>query len=354
MTITDESYVSVLRWKGAEKRAVKALSPDIKRTVVPVIEFVPKDFWETAEQAAVNTVGKEIAENWGWRNPVIIDPHLLGDDLAARNIEFVLSALKRYNVPCAIVTDVSRTEEYQQAVERSLSRINSLELCFRISVIHLRATGLDSPVRELLARFSSAARDVHMILDFGLISDEGANFAPTWNSLPMARDWKSLTTLAGSFPKDLSHLAPNGEHWLPRGEWESWCSLNERSSLPTAFGDYTIQHPFFEEREGKGYNFSPSIRYTCPDGWLIFRGEGVKNDDGVGYEQWLGEAALLSEKNEFCGGSFSWGDTFIHDKSKEPLNPGSIKDWLAATVNHHMTLVTRQIRAVKAPAKLRG
>jgi hypothetical protein len=54
MTITDETYLSVLRWKGAEKRAVKALSSDIKRTVVPIIEFVPKDFGGTAEQAAVN------------------------------------------------------------------------------------------------------------------------------------------------------------------------------------------------------------------------------------------------------------------------------------------------------------
>src|SRR5438477_5506069 len=113
MKITDRTYVSVLRWKGAEKTAARTLSSNIKRAIVPIIEFVPKDFWGTSEHAAINIVGKEVAENWGWRNPVIIDPHLLGDRTAAQNIQVVLSALARYNVPCGIVTDVSRAEEYQ-------------------------------------------------------------------------------------------------------------------------------------------------------------------------------------------------------------------------------------------------
>jgi hypothetical protein len=71
------------------------------------------------------------------------------------------------------------------------------------------------------------------------------------------------------------------------------------------------------------------------------------NEDGLGCEQWLGEAALLTEKPEFCRAPFSWGDTFIYDKSKEPLNPGSIKDWLAATINHHLTFVAKQVQEVK-------
>jgi hypothetical protein len=314
---------------------------------VPLIEFVPKDFWENSEHAAVEAIGKEIAENWGWKNPTIIDPHLLGDDVAARNIEVVLNSLKRYSVPSAVSTDPFRSEDYQKALERSLNKLNDLDVCFRIRTIHLRVAGLDSALRDLLERFSVTAKDVHMILDFGLISDQGMNFARTWNSLPMLNEWKSLTTLAGSFPKDLSHLAANQEHFLPRGEWDSWLSLNELTPLRTAFGDYTIQHPFFEEREGKGFNFSPSIRYTAPDGYIIMRGEGIMNDDGVGCEQWLGEAALLTEKAEFCGASLSWGDTFIHDKSQEPLNPGSIKDWLAATINHHQALVAKQVQEAK-------
>jgi Beta protein len=352
MTITDQSYISVLRWKGAEKRAARALSADTKRTVVPLIEFVPKDFWETAEHAATATIGKEIAENWGWRNPIVVDPHLLGDALAAQNIEVVLGELNRCHVPSAIVTDPFRSDEYQKAVERSLTRLSDLDLCFRIRSIHLRGAGLDSALRELLNRFSTHPKQVHMILDFAWISPDGMDFEPAWKSLPMLKEWKSRTSVAGSFPKDLSELAANEEHFLPRGEWESWCALNEGPRLLTTFGDYTIQHPFFEEREGKGYNFSPSIRYTCGNGCVIIRGEGVQNDDGVGCEQWLGEAELLCTKSEFCGAPFCWGDTFIHDKSKEPLNPGSIKDWLAATINHHLTFVARQVREVKAPAVL--
>ena len=353
MRITDQTYLPVLRWKGAEKTATRALNSDIKRSVVPIIEFVPKDFWGTSEHAAINTVGKEIAENWGWKNPVIIDPHLLGDRTAAQTIQVVLRALIRYKVACGIVTDVSRAVEYQEAVADSLGSINGLDLCLRINPIHLRLAGLDSAIRELLRKLRRRPTDVHIIVDFRLISGEGTNFEPALNSLPMLNDWRSITTLAGSFPKDLRDLAPNEQHFLPRSEWDSWSSLNERSSVLTAFGDYTIQHPFFEDREGKRSNFSPSIRYTCANGYLIMRGEGVKNKGGPGYEQWLAEATILSEKSEFSGASFCWGDTFIHDKSNEPLNPGSIKDWLAATINHHLTLVAKQIQEVKAPAQLR-
>jgi hypothetical protein len=352
MSIDDRTYVAVLRWKGAEKTAVRALSSDIKRSIVPIIEFVPKDFWGTSEHAAINTVGKEVAENWGWRNPVIIDPHLLGDKTAAQNIQVVLSALARYKVPCGIVTDVIRAEEYQQAVADSLGRIKGLDLCFRINSIQLRLPGLDSALRALLAKLGRHPNDVDMIVDFRFISDGGTNFRQSVSRLPMLTDWRSVTTLAGSFPKDLSHLTRNEQHFLPRSEWDSWCFLNERSLLLTAFGDYTIQHPFFEDREGKGFNFSPSIRYTCRNGYLIMRGEGIKNKDAPGCEQWLAEATILSEKTEFSGGGFCWGDTFIEDKSREPLNPGSIKDWLAATINHHLTLVAKQIQEVKAPALL--
>ena len=353
MNITDQTYLPVLRWKGAEKAALRALSPDIRSAIVPLIEFVPRDFWGSAENAAINTVGKEVAENWGWKHPVIIDPHLLGDNTAGKNLYSVLRALARYNVSCGIVTDISRTDDYQQSLAEVLRKFPGLDLCFRINPIHLRLPGLDSALRELLTKLGRKLNDVHMIVDFRLISEDGMNFGPALSSLPMLEDWCSITALAGSFPKNLSHLAPNEQHFLPRGEWGSWCSLNERSSLLTAFGDYTIQHPFFEDREGKGSNISPSIRYTCPDGYLIMRGEGVKNKDGPGYEQWLAEATILSEKSEFSGPSFCWGDTFIGDKSREPLNPGSIKDWLAATMNHHLTLVARQIREVKAPAQLR-
>ncbi len=344
MTITESTYVPVIRWKGAEKMALRQLHPEIKQSVMPIIEFVPKDFWGSSEHAAINTVGREIAENWGWKNPVILDPHLLGDRVAAQNIRIVINALKERNVKSALVTDVTRSADYQESVALALSTTKGLELCLRITSIHLRAAGINKAIQDLLDQLERQSNEVHLILDFQHISNDGINYRPTLISLPFLNEWRSLTTLGGSFPIDLSELDPHEEHILQRGEWESWCLLRQQSDLRPAFGDYTVQHPFFKDREGEGFNFSPSIRYTCYDGYHVLRGEGrKKKGKGPGCEQWLGEAALIRDQTQFSGVGYSWGDDFIDQKSRENRNPGSIKDWLAVGINHHITLVANQI-----------
>lgn len=37
-------YVPVLRWKQAERIAIRELYPQDKNVITPLIEFVPKDF----------------------------------------------------------------------------------------------------------------------------------------------------------------------------------------------------------------------------------------------------------------------------------------------------------------------
>jgi hypothetical protein len=114
-----------------------------------------------------------------------------------------------------------------------------------------------------------------------------------------------------------------------------------------SFGDYTIQHGIYEEREGKHFNFSASIRYTTPDGWLVMRGEGVLNEDGPGYAQWPAHAQLLMERSEFCHAQYSWGDKFMNDMGSQVEKTGQAKDWLAAGINHHMTMVANQLLDVQ-------
>src|SRR5262249_54819685 len=110
---------------------------------------------------------------------------------------------------------------------------------------------------------------------------------------------------------------------------------------------------FFEEREGKRFNFSASIRYTTPAGYVVFRGEGVQNPDGPGYQQYLGEATLLCARDEFLGKEFSWGDAYIYEKGNGAVDPGGPKEWLAAAINHHLTLVAAQVQdRVRVPATL--
>jgi len=343
MRINAARYVPVLRYKGAEQNAVRNLRPEVRKTTIPLIEFVPKDFFEEAAQGALVKVARGLIDSCGWSSPFIIDPSLLGYDVAAKCIRQIIAEAVRYNPDIGIVTGVSRPAIYQATVEDVL-RIGKSDLVLRLSSYEFRQAAVGSMIDATLAELGTSRRRTHLLLDFGCIAASGMDFGPWLRYLPGLADWKSVTVLSGTFPKDLSQFEPNGEYVLERGEWSSWCDLADSMNVPIAFGDYTVQHAFFEEREGKRFNFSASIRYTTPNSYLVFRGEGVQNPDGPGYQQYLGEATLLCGRNEFLGKRFSWGDAYIDEKGNGAVDPGGPKEWLAAAINHHVALVVAQVQ----------
>lgn len=221
--------------------------------------------------------------------------------------------------------------------------------------LNFAKAGFDAVIESALSRLERTAKDVHLILDFQAIGEDGINFAPWVTRIPLLDVWPSVTFLSGAFPKDLAHLAKNEQHVLSRGDWESWYDLLNRhpTRLPS-FGDYTIQHGIFEEREGKHFNFSASIRYTSRAGWVVMRGEGVLNDDGPGYAQWPANAQLLCERPEFSEASYCWGDTFMKDMSAQLTRTGSAKEWLAAGINHHITMVVNHLIEVQVQLLIRA
>jgi len=343
MRITSATYVPVLRYKGAERAALQKLTAQARQAMIPLVELVPKDFFEEAAQGALVKVAKGLRDSCGWRHPFMMDPGLLGHDVAAKCIRQIMTEAVRYNPDIGIVTGISRPDVYQAAVEDVLCNGKS-DLVLRLNSFEFRQAAVGSMIDRTLAQLGATRSRTHLILDFAYIAASGMNFAAWFRNIPGLGEWKSVTLIAGTFPKDLSEFEPNEEYNLERGEWSSWCELINLIDVPVAFGDYTVQHPFFEDREGKGFNFSASIRYTTPSGYLVFRGEGVQNPDGPGCQQYLGEATLLCSGNEFLGKGFCWGDAYIHEKGNGAIDTGGPKEWLAATINHHLTLVTIQIQ----------
>jgi hypothetical protein len=52
------------------------------------------------------------------------------------------------------------------------------------------------------------------------------------------------------------------------------------------------------------------------------------------------------ERDEFYGEAFSDGDTYIAEMSRKQKDHGSPMTWIRAGLNHHMSLVSRQIGAL--------
>ncbi len=127
--------------------------------------------------------------------------------------------------------------------------------------------------------------------------------------------------------------------------WHDQVLALPRETRRPTFGDYTIQHPIYKEPL-ENCNPSASIRYTYSEHWVIMRGQGLCQKGSPGNAQYLAEAQLLCDMDEFCGKDFSGGDQYIEETSQQPKSPGTPYTWLRAGINHHITYTTRQVLQV--------
>ncbi len=205
------------------------------------------------------------------------------------------------------------------------------------------------PVRlqELLDFLELEPGEADLILDLQMTDGSGVSLPGICDGLPSLHQWRTFTVASGAFPKDLRGFQV-GQHVLARSDWHNWrdgvTNSGALSRLPS-FSDYTIQHPIFGEPP-EFPNTSASVRYTHYDYWVIMRGEGLRNDNGPGFDQYPANALLLCERDEFCGAAFSYGDAYIHGIAEQTTQTGGLKTWLRAGINHHMTLVVRQIASL--------
>jgi hypothetical protein len=344
-------YVPVLRWKSSEREALCKLDANLKKRITPIIELVPQDFEKGSTDSILKKHAKQIANSWGWKDLFFIDFHLLGENRAAHCIPTFINQADAYNLRAALVTGLNLSEVYHSAVKAALGKIGR-ELCFRISAYELRQAGFQKTLKELLVLYEKKSADVHLVVDFQSIKEPLPDIVAFTNTIPDLDEWRSLTVVAGAFPKDLSDIKKNSQCKLPRNDWLIWkdYATTAKSRIPS-FGDYTIQHGVFEEHEGQHFNFSASLRYTASEYWVIMRGEGVRNEDGAGFDQFPAQAQLLLERNEFSGPQFCDGDLYIHTMAQQITKSGQLKDWLVATFNHHLTFVARQLEDLFAGSK---
>jgi hypothetical protein len=342
-TFNYHQYVPVLRWKSSEREALCKLDSNLRKRITPIIELVPQDFEKGSTDSVLTKHASQIAKSWGWNDLFFIDFHLLGENRAAYCVPIFINQADAYNLHAGLITGLNWSEAYQSAVKSALGKTGH-EMCFRISAYELRQAGFQQALNKLLVLFEKEPADIHLAIDFQSIKEPLPEIAAFANTIPDLNEWKSFTVVAGAFPKDLAEIKKNSQCELPRNDWLIWknYAATAKSRIPS-FGDYTIQHGVFEEHEGKHFNFSASIRYTASEYWVIMRGEGVKNENSAGFDQFPAQAQLLLERKEFSGAQFSDGDLYIHKMAQQFTKSGQLKDWLVATFNHHLTFVARQL-----------
>ncbi len=357
-------YVSVLRWKAAEKEALEKLSDKEKNFLTPLIEFImpqPSEFKvkegdleriKTPDELLNESIEKfknkipeipeEILKFWG-TEPVFIDLSLIDFSLRNNGLEQILSMGSKeglYLIP--VVTLASDAGLKKNATLHAQK--NKQGICLRLFRSDFKSS-LINDIRDFLSNYELSIKQVDLIVDFQITDSKCLEIKDFTEQIPDILDWRTFTVISGTFPKDLMQFTVD-MHIMERFDWKCWLkqiNSGELSRKP-AFGDYTIQHPIYSE-PSPGSNPSASIRYTLPDSWMIMRGQGLRGENSAGHAQYPAQANLLLERKEFFGADFSYGDAYIAKIGKDVTSKetGNPRTWLRAGINHHLACVISQV-----------
>ena len=358
-------YVPILRWKQAERFALRYLREEDRKRITPLIELTPQAFKsrKTAERVStpldpaqvIHHEAKKLLESCA-NFPFFLDLRHVAVDVVRTHgkvhaFEYFAEIGRSYKLALVPVTGLSRTKEYQASVA-TVVKDDKRGICLRLTPAEIIDAGFASNIRALLKSLGLSEDAVHLLVDYEANDPVVPSVESLLAAIPNLSKWRTLSVASGAFPPDLQGFEP-GNRKIPRTDWLAWkkaVSTAKNSLRKPSFSDYTIQCGLYKEPVD-GCNPSVSVRYTLDEEWLIMRGDAVRGkatshsqETRPGREQWHGQAQLLcDDENLFYGEGFSWGDAFIHEKSLDSKNYGSHEIWLPAGINHHMTVVSRQI-----------
>lgn len=362
-------YVPILRWRPAEMVALERLRPQDREAITPFIEFImppPKTDKDNRSKVLEDSkskflrqlpdIGKRLLKYCG-RDTVFLDVHLLDGDIRASAFENILSSANTtdlFSIPVVHIIPVVGTDAdiTTRRVAVKYAKINNRGLCIRIDISHLKDENIAEHIKDFVKSNDLDINNVDILFDLQIVDQSiiTESVIEKFSRIPQIKNCRSFILSGGAFPKDLSELSVFGTYQLERTDLKLWREIidNEKVARKPIFSDYTIQHPIFYGYI-PGANVSASVRYTDDEQWKIFRGQALnyvdkKGKKGSGYQQYLAHARELIQQPFYKKASYSFGDSEIN-RIAAPNNEktGNPQTWLSIGINHHLTLVARQI-----------
>lgn len=357
--LKSKNYIPILKWKPAEQQALEKLTDEQKKLITPLIQIVmptpkrptlgeEKTQDEQLEEVIVAyklkiaKIPEEILNHWG-TTPIFIDFSLIyTPSLRIEGLTQILTMGKNLGLSLIPVVNLSSDEETIK-IASSLTKDYLKELCLRLVCADfvdmeelskqiakfLKASDLNEENIDILVDLKETYKNEEKYIKYGKASQK----------IPNLTKWKNFIFASGAFPVDLNDCEL-GENYIPRFDWSNWINQINSTDLQRvpSFSDYTIQYPIYSE-SARFFAPSASIRYTISEKWLVMRGQKGQN------KQYLANAQLLSNHQEFLGEHFSFGDEYIKTKGEDLSSDktGNATKWLTAGINHHLALVVSQI-----------
>lgn len=361
-------YVPIMRWRPAEMLALERLYTKDRENITPFIEFImppPKtdknDRTKVVEDSKskflrqLPEVGKRLLKYCG-RDAVFLDVHLLDGDIRASAFENILSSAKAvdlFSIPVVHIIPVIGTDAdtATRQVAVKYAKIDNRGLCIRIDNSHFKDENLMKHIEEFIKSHGLDIKNVDIAVDLQIVDESttAESVIKKINRIPQLKNYRSFILSSGAFPKDLSDLQKFENHELNRADWKLWQEIAGNSKLERKplFSDYTIQHPIFYGYI-PGANVSASVRYTDDEQWRVFRGQALNYIDkqgqkGPGHKQYIAHARELIKQSFYKQADYSFGDSEINRIASQDEKTGNPQMWLNIGINHHLTLVARQL-----------
>jgi hypothetical protein len=349
-------YIPILRWKRAERRALRYLRRREREMITPILELTPAAFEAGPSNGpprrtplpsdVLLRMATGIAECWG-RQAAFVDLSLFTDRLRPRKSfwEAMASHLLSTDATVIPVVPLWRAESYDIAVLREFGAEEGRGACLRLKEVDLLLEDLPRRVEKQLSALRLAPALVDLVIDFEGNTQDSLGYGELCRILPHIMEWRSFTVVSGHFPENLATYTRNVDHRLTRRDllrWREETAIERQLSRIPAYGDYTVQFPYYRAPV-RAPNPSVSVRYALEGEWLILRGEQVKGLTSPGRAQWIGWSQWLSDAEEFYGRTFSAGDAYIFQRTLPNATTGDFSDWIFVAINHHLTLTARQI-----------
>lgn len=363
-------YVSILKGKQGELKALTNTRKQEKAKLLPLIEIppVPLKYVDGSEdpiqaksiEAHITDTSEKLCQSLLGFEQVLVDGFYVEEDDALPNglepIAELFNKLRAAKIPFIPVVGLDRVEEYSAAIADAVEEDGN-GCCLRLTNVDLDVppNQLIKLIDSLLAELKIMPSKVDLLVDYGPEVPVKSALLYQLNALPYLMDWRNLVVASSSFPTDMSNVAPDSLVEFERKEWSAWSYLRANSEsvkrLPI-YGDYGINHPVLSDIDPRLMRLSPNIRYTSTLNYVVAKGRAYprKNDktkkaNTKAADQLPKLAKLITSHKSWKTGEFSWGDAFIEACSNKAC-VGNATDWRAVGTSHHIAFVVHQLSSL--------
>ncbi len=347
-------YVPILKWKQGEQGALKLLSVETKKRILPLIE-VPARVFDFEKKAYMKTIEKHIEKIpqtilKSWNNPFYFDISNLNCEYLSDGTyiyehfddNFENSAYLNY-IP-VYNPDLNKNIKYfTDCIKKD--RIIAIRLKFN------KIISLSEYLQEIVANLEitgSYMSKIDLIIDIEYIKENEdiktlKMLTYELNNLSSLYNWRYITLAGTSFPESLSILQKNSYCNIPRTYFTMYSNLINKNTFNRSFlfGDYCISNPkTADDIDPRILNAACNIRYTKKSKYLVVKGISFKKNGGKQYKT-LCKCILSNTKN--FNRKFSYGDEYIEDCANDLVNTGNPTTWRKMGTIHHITLLVKQL-----------